>query len=160
MDANIGCAHGLFDAVQGHAAQSFPPPGPVLKVSEGSTHRGDFGGQTELLEHLHRIGPQGQACSNLTQLVVLLEDGDPHACSLQGGGCGQPTNPATDYAHVPFVLVHQLPPSALAGADAPLAHRPMKPWPASPSRCAGTHGGTRPSCGGLLSILTELSVPV
>src|SRR5256885_13108755 len=67
----------------------------------------------DALPILHRIGPQGQACSDLTQLVVPLEDGDPHACPLQGPGCGQPTNPATDHAHVQFVLVHQLPSSAL-----------------------------------------------
>jgi len=114
VDANAGGSHPPFDGVQSHAAQPFPPPGPALKVGEGSTDRGQGIGQTQLPQHLHPIGPQGQARSDLAQLGVALEERDLDALALQGGGRGQPTNAATNNAHVECVLLHQLPLACLA----------------------------------------------
>src|SRR5205823_8003945 len=103
-------------------------------------------------------GPQGQACSDLTQFVVLLEDDDPHACSLQGGGCGQSTNPATDHAHLAFVLVHQLPPSALASCG----NWSILPSPNSTVVPNGLSGVAAVSANDVwaLSLLEPLVVPI
>ena len=114
MDANAGGSRLPFDGVQSHAPQTFPPPGPALKVGEGSTDRGQGISQTQVPQDLHPIGPQGQARSDLAQLGIALEDRDLDALALQGGGRGQPTNAATNDAHVECVLLHQLPLACLA----------------------------------------------
>ena len=100
MDAKAGGSHQPFDGVQSHTTQPFSPPGPALKVGEGSTDRGQGLSQTQLPQGLHPIGPQGQARSDLAQFGVALEDRDLDALALQGGGRGQPTNAATNDAHV------------------------------------------------------------
>ena len=82
MDAKAGCSHQPFDGVQSHAAEPFPPPGPALKVGEGSTDRSQGIGQTQLPQDLHPIGPQGQACPDLAQLGIALEDRDLDALAL------------------------------------------------------------------------------
>ena len=100
VDAKAGGSHPPFDGVQSQTAQPFSPPGPALKVGEASTDRSQSIAQPQVPQGLHPIGPQGQACPDLAQLRIALEDRDLDALALQGGGRGQSTNAATNDAHV------------------------------------------------------------
>src|SRR5438034_11528139 len=100
MDAKAGGSHSPFDGVQSHAPQPFSPPGPALKVGEASTDCSQSIGQTQVPQHLHPIGPQGQARPDLAQFGIALEDRDPDTLALYGGGRGESANSATDDAYL------------------------------------------------------------
>jgi hypothetical protein len=51
-------------------------------VGEASTDRSQSIGQTQVLQDLHPIGPQGQARPDLAKLGIALEDRDLNALAL------------------------------------------------------------------------------
>jgi hypothetical protein len=82
MDAQTGGSHPPFEGVESHAPQPFSPPGPALEGGEASTDRRQRIGQTQVPQDLHSIGPQGQACPDLAQLRIALEDHDLDTLAL------------------------------------------------------------------------------